>query len=195
MPTFVLSREAEIDIAGISEYIAKHNVTAAIKMLDLIQRSLSDTSRESRARRSSKRLWCARLALIYREPLCRVFPTEWKWHRRSQDTRCKPGPLSYFIPIMTAITGWRKLNLISKNARHRNSGASLGSSKPLARQFSNRWYRIGFANVLVHHFFTFVFSNNVAQQALERFFTLTCPQSWATLTTFERRLVRSAWKD
>jgi len=47
----------------------------------------------------------------------------------------------------------------------------------------------------VHHFFTFVFSNNVAQQALERFFTLTCPQSWATLTTFERRFVRSAWKD
>ena len=37
MPTFVLSHEAEIDIAGISEYIAKHNVTAAIKMLDLIQ--------------------------------------------------------------------------------------------------------------------------------------------------------------
>jgi plasmid stabilization system protein ParE len=32
-----LSHEAEIDIAGISEYIAKHNVTAAIKMLDLIQ--------------------------------------------------------------------------------------------------------------------------------------------------------------
>ena len=37
MPTFVLSHEAEIDIAGISEYIAKRNVTAAIKMLDLIQ--------------------------------------------------------------------------------------------------------------------------------------------------------------
>jgi plasmid stabilization system protein ParE len=37
MPTSVLSHEAEIDIAGTSEYIAKHNVTAAIKMLDLIQ--------------------------------------------------------------------------------------------------------------------------------------------------------------
>lgn len=37
MPTFVLSDEAEIDIAGISEYIAKRNVAAAIKMLDVIQ--------------------------------------------------------------------------------------------------------------------------------------------------------------
>ena len=37
MPTFVLSEEAETDIAGISEYIAKRNVAAAIKMLDLIQ--------------------------------------------------------------------------------------------------------------------------------------------------------------
>ncbi|MDZ4850123.1 MAG: type II toxin-antitoxin system RelE/ParE family toxin [Pirellulaceae bacterium] len=37
MPTFVLSDEAETDIAGISEYIAKRNVAAAIKMLDLIQ--------------------------------------------------------------------------------------------------------------------------------------------------------------
>ena len=37
MPTFVLSEEAETDIAGISEYIAKRNVAAAIKLLDLIQ--------------------------------------------------------------------------------------------------------------------------------------------------------------
>ena len=37
MPTFILSDEAVIDIAGISEYIAKRNVAAAIKMLDLIQ--------------------------------------------------------------------------------------------------------------------------------------------------------------
>jgi len=37
MLTFVLSDEAETDIAGISEYIAKRNVAAAIKMLDLIQ--------------------------------------------------------------------------------------------------------------------------------------------------------------
>ncbi len=34
MAMFVLSAEAEIDIAGISEYIAKRNVAAAIKMLD-----------------------------------------------------------------------------------------------------------------------------------------------------------------
>jgi plasmid stabilization system protein ParE len=39
MPTFVLSHEAEMDIAVISEYIAKHNVTAAIKMLDLIEQT------------------------------------------------------------------------------------------------------------------------------------------------------------
>lgn len=37
MAMFVLSAEAEIDIAGISEYIAKRNVAAAIKMLDRIQ--------------------------------------------------------------------------------------------------------------------------------------------------------------
>ncbi len=36
MPTFVLSDEAEIDIASISEYIAKRNVAASIKMLDRI---------------------------------------------------------------------------------------------------------------------------------------------------------------
>jgi toxin ParE1/3/4 len=32
-----LSHVAEIDIAGISEYSAKHNLAAAIKLLDLIQ--------------------------------------------------------------------------------------------------------------------------------------------------------------
>ncbi len=37
MPTFVLSLAAEIDITGISEYIAKRNVAAAIKMLDRIE--------------------------------------------------------------------------------------------------------------------------------------------------------------
>ena len=37
MPTFVLSDEAETGIAEISEYIAKRNVAASIKMLDLIQ--------------------------------------------------------------------------------------------------------------------------------------------------------------
>ncbi len=37
MAMFVLSAEAEIDIAGISEYIAKRNLAAAIKMLDRIQ--------------------------------------------------------------------------------------------------------------------------------------------------------------
>ncbi len=37
MPTFVLSNEAEIDITGISEYIADHNVAAAIKMVDRIE--------------------------------------------------------------------------------------------------------------------------------------------------------------
>jgi hypothetical protein len=37
-------------------------------------------------------------------------------------------------------------------------GAPIGSSKPLARQFSNRWCSIGFANVLLHHFFIFSFS-------------------------------------
>ena len=37
MPNYVLSHEAEIDIVGISEYIAERNVTAAIKMLDRIQ--------------------------------------------------------------------------------------------------------------------------------------------------------------
>lgn len=37
MPTFILSLAAEIDIAGISEYIAKRNVAAAIKMLDRIE--------------------------------------------------------------------------------------------------------------------------------------------------------------
>ena len=44
MPTFVLSHGAEIDIAGISEYIAKHNVTAAIKMLDLIQEHAANSN-------------------------------------------------------------------------------------------------------------------------------------------------------
>lgn len=37
MPTFVLSDEAEIDIAGISEHIAGRNLAAAIKMLDWIE--------------------------------------------------------------------------------------------------------------------------------------------------------------
>ena len=37
MAMFVLYAEAEIDIAGISEYTAKRNVAAAIKMLDRIQ--------------------------------------------------------------------------------------------------------------------------------------------------------------
>jgi len=36
-PTFALSEEAEIDIAGIIEYIAAHNVAAAIKTLDRIE--------------------------------------------------------------------------------------------------------------------------------------------------------------
>ena len=39
MPAFVLSEKAEIDIAGISEYIAGHNVAAAIKMLDRIEQT------------------------------------------------------------------------------------------------------------------------------------------------------------
>jgi plasmid stabilization system protein ParE len=37
MPSFVLSGEAEMDIAGISEYIAGRNVAAAIKTLDRIE--------------------------------------------------------------------------------------------------------------------------------------------------------------
>jgi toxin ParE1/3/4 len=37
MPTFILSDEAEADIAGISEYIAERNVAAAIKMLCRIE--------------------------------------------------------------------------------------------------------------------------------------------------------------
>ncbi len=37
MPSFVLSREAEVDIAGISDYIAIRNVGAAIKMLSLLE--------------------------------------------------------------------------------------------------------------------------------------------------------------
>ena len=37
MLTFVLSDEAEIDIAGIGEYIASRNIAAAIKMLDRIE--------------------------------------------------------------------------------------------------------------------------------------------------------------
>ncbi len=37
MPTYVLSHESEIDIAGITEYVAERNVTAAIKILDRIQ--------------------------------------------------------------------------------------------------------------------------------------------------------------
>ncbi|WP_430453842.1 type II toxin-antitoxin system RelE/ParE family toxin [Rhodopirellula europaea] len=37
MPTFVLSDEAEIDIAGIGEYVAGRNIAAAIKMLDRIE--------------------------------------------------------------------------------------------------------------------------------------------------------------
>lgn len=37
MPSFVLSREAEVDIAGISDYIADRNVGAAIKMLSLLE--------------------------------------------------------------------------------------------------------------------------------------------------------------
>jgi toxin ParE1/3/4 len=37
MATFVLSLEAEIDIAGICEYIADRNVEAAVKMLDRIE--------------------------------------------------------------------------------------------------------------------------------------------------------------
>ncbi len=36
MPRFVLSDEAEQDIAGISDYIAKRNRVAAINMLDRI---------------------------------------------------------------------------------------------------------------------------------------------------------------
>jgi hypothetical protein len=45
-----------------------------------------------------------------------------------------------------------------KNRLTRDFGPSHCSSKPLARQSSNRWCSIGFANVLLHHFFTFVFS-------------------------------------
>lgn len=37
MPSFVLSREAEVDIAGISDYIAERNVGAAIKILSLLE--------------------------------------------------------------------------------------------------------------------------------------------------------------
>jgi toxin ParE1/3/4 len=37
VPSFVLSREAEVDIAGISDYIADRNVGAAIKMLSLLE--------------------------------------------------------------------------------------------------------------------------------------------------------------
>ena len=39
MPTFVLSVEAESDIAGISEYIAARSVAAAIKILDRIEQT------------------------------------------------------------------------------------------------------------------------------------------------------------
>jgi len=44
---------------------------------------------------------------------------------------------------------------IKKRPIHR-FGPSDCSSKPLARQFSNRQYSIGFANVLLRRFFIFV---------------------------------------
>jgi toxin ParE1/3/4 len=37
MATFVLSEDAEADIAGIAEYIAERNLPAAIRMLDRIE--------------------------------------------------------------------------------------------------------------------------------------------------------------
>ncbi len=37
MPSFVLSADAEIDIAGICNYVAERNVAAAIKMLARIE--------------------------------------------------------------------------------------------------------------------------------------------------------------
>lgn len=46
-PTYVLSLEAEMDLAGIIEYIADRNLDSAIEMLDRIERTCQTLAENS----------------------------------------------------------------------------------------------------------------------------------------------------
>jgi hypothetical protein len=63
--------------------------------------------------------------------------------------------------ITTAITDVAAIEVTIRKRLTRDFGASHGSSKPLARQFRIRWCCIGFANVLLHHFFISFFSEAI----------------------------------
>jgi plasmid stabilization system protein ParE len=95
MPTFTLSLNAQRDIASISEYIAARNITAAIKMINRIEKACQMLAENPALGEVREGFGVPGCRSLKKKPLHRVLSTNWQWRRYCAHYRCKSRPVIY----------------------------------------------------------------------------------------------------